>query len=107
MNVQEKNSKAPTGSDRPRLKTAIGTYGHTAAVKDGSIPIEGVDADMIEVKPIIGAFRRMVVNACYWTMGLEKKISAKSDVALVGEFKPTHFGFGKFITGRKPADYAK
>ena len=53
------------------------------------------------------AFRRMVVNACYWTTGLEKKISAKLDVALAGEFKPTHFGFGKFIAGRKPADYAK
>ncbi|HMJ44295.1 MAG TPA: PhnD/SsuA/transferrin family substrate-binding protein [Pseudolabrys sp.] len=60
MNVQEKSSKVPAGADRPRLKIAIGTYGHTAAVKDGSIPIEGVDADMIEVKPIIQAFRRMV-----------------------------------------------
>lgn len=53
------------------------------------------------------AFRRMIVNACYWTMGLEKKIQATSKVGLVGEFKPTHFGFGKFIAGRKPADYAK
>jgi 4,5-dihydroxyphthalate decarboxylase len=50
----------PTGSARPRLKIAIGTYGHTAAIKDGSVPIEGVDAEMIEVKPIIQAFRRMV-----------------------------------------------
>ena len=54
--------KVPTGADRPRLKIAIGTYGHTAAIKDGSVPIEGVDADMIEVKPIIAAFRRMVRN---------------------------------------------
>ena len=43
-----------------RLKIAIGTYGHTKAIKDGSVPIAGVDADMIEVNPIIGAFRRMV-----------------------------------------------
>lgn len=60
MSVQEAVSQVPTGSDRPRLKIAIGTYGHTAAIKDGSIPFEGVDADMIEVKPIIQAFRRMV-----------------------------------------------
>lgn len=52
-------------------------------------------------------FRRMVVNACYWATGMENKIPAKTDVALVGEFNPTHFGFGKFTTGRKPADYAK
>jgi 4,5-dihydroxyphthalate decarboxylase len=30
------------------------------AIKDGSIPIAGVDADFITVKPQIGAFRRMV-----------------------------------------------
>jgi 4,5-dihydroxyphthalate decarboxylase len=43
-----------------RLKIAIGSYGHTKAIKDGSVPIAGVDADLIEVNPIIQAFRRMV-----------------------------------------------
>ena len=52
-------------------------------------------------------FRRMVVNACYWATGMESKIAAKTNVSLVGEFKPTHFGFGKFTAGRKPSDYAK
>jgi len=52
------NTTVPAG--KARLKMAIGTYGHTAAIKDGSIPIEGVDADLIEVQPIIQAFRRMV-----------------------------------------------
>jgi 4,5-dihydroxyphthalate decarboxylase len=44
----------------PRLKIALGTYGHTAALKDGRAKIEGVDAEFVEVVPIIGAFRRMV-----------------------------------------------
>lgn len=44
----------------PRLKIAIATYGHTAALKDGRVKIKGVDPDFVEVKPIIGAFRRMV-----------------------------------------------
>ncbi len=44
----------------PRLKIALGTYGHTAALKDGRVKIEGVDPDFVEVVPIIGAFRRMV-----------------------------------------------
>ena len=60
MNVSVQEMAVPTGSARPRLKIAIGTYGHSAAIKNGSVPIEGVDADMIEVKPIIQAFRRMV-----------------------------------------------
>src|SRR5216684_5549336 len=43
-----------------KLDIAIATYGHTAAVKDGSVPIKGVTPNFIEVVPIIGAFRRMV-----------------------------------------------
>jgi len=42
------------------VKIAIATYGHTAALKNGTVPIAGVSPDFIEVKPIIAAFRRMV-----------------------------------------------
>ncbi len=37
-------------------------------------------------------FRRMVVNACYWAVGMEKKISAKSSVDLVGSYAPGKIG---------------
>ena len=43
-----------------RLKIAIADYGHTRALKSGEVPIKGVAPDFVEVKPIIGAFRRMV-----------------------------------------------
>jgi 4,5-dihydroxyphthalate decarboxylase len=43
-----------------RLKIAIAEYPHTAAVRQGSIPIEGVDAEFVTVHPQIAAFRRMV-----------------------------------------------
>jgi 4,5-dihydroxyphthalate decarboxylase len=46
--------------DDVRLDIAIATYGHTAALKNGSVPIMGVRANFIEVVPIVGAFRRMV-----------------------------------------------
>jgi 4,5-dihydroxyphthalate decarboxylase len=42
------------------LKIAVADYPHTAAVRNGSIPIEGVDAEFVTVKPQIAAFRRMV-----------------------------------------------
>ena len=48
--------------------------------------------------------RRLLVNGCYWAVGLEDKISAKTDVRSVGEYKPTFFGFGKFKPGIKPGD---
>ncbi len=47
-------------NDKLPLKIAIATYGHTAAVKDGRVPIEGVAPDFVEISPIIAAFRRMV-----------------------------------------------
>src|SRR6202166_1536653 len=46
--------------DDVRLDIAIATYGHTAALKNRSVPIAGVRANFIEVVPIVGAFRRMV-----------------------------------------------
>ena len=46
--------------------------------------------------------RRMLVNAVYWTLGLEDKISAESDVSLVGEYKPRPFGFNGAAKGVKP-----
>jgi 4,5-dihydroxyphthalate decarboxylase len=42
------------------LKIAVAEHPHTAAIRDGSVPIEGVDAEFVTVKPQIGAFRRMV-----------------------------------------------
>jgi type 1 glutamine amidotransferase len=49
-------------------------------------------------------FRRMVVNACYWGLGMEKKIKARGNVDIVGEYKPSPIGFAKGGTGKKPSD---
>lgn len=49
--------------------------------------------------------RRLLVNAAYWALGLEDEISERADVDLVGEYRPTPFGFGTYVKGRKPADY--
>jgi len=48
--------------------------------------------------------RRLIVNACYWAIGLENEIPSKTDVDLVGQYQPTPFGFGKFTKGVKPSD---
>jgi type 1 glutamine amidotransferase len=48
--------------------------------------------------------RRLFVNACYWALGLEKEISAHSNVDPVGEYKPSYFGYGRFKKGVSPKD---
>ena len=47
--------------------------------------------------------RRMLVNGAYWCLGMESQIQADSSVELVGEFKPTAYGFGGFKKGVMPA----
>jgi 4,5-dihydroxyphthalate decarboxylase len=42
------------------LKTAIATYAHTKALKDGTVTVPGVSLQHVEVTPIVAAFRRMV-----------------------------------------------
>jgi len=49
--------------------------------------------------------RRMIVNATYWCTGLDKVIQPDLNVDLVGDFKPTPFGFGTFVKGKRPADF--
>ena len=50
--------------------------------------------------------RRLLVNATYWCVGLEKEIPARANVDVVGEYKPLPFGFRKFKKGVKPSDHA-
>jgi hypothetical protein len=49
--------------------------------------------------------RRLLVNAVYWALGLEAIIPETADVRLVGEYKPTMYGFDGFIKGRTPESY--
>jgi len=47
-------------------------------------------------------FRRMVVNACYWALGMESKISPTAKVDMVGEYSPNPIGLNKQKTDLKP-----
>jgi len=49
--------------------------------------------------------RRLVVNAAYSLVGLEVPRGG-ADVTIVGDYKPTMYGFGGFEKGKKPQDFA-
>jgi hypothetical protein len=53
-----------------------------------------------------GGLRRLLVNACYWGVGMEDRIPSGSDVALVGTYKPHPYGFDGFVKGLRPQDFA-
>ena len=48
-------------------------------------------------------FRRLLVNAGYWCMGMEDKIPAKSNVTIVGDYNPNPIGTGRHKKGLKPS----
>jgi hypothetical protein len=47
--------------------------------------------------------RRLLVNACFW--GLKMDVPEKANVDIVGEFKPSFYGFGSFTKGVMPSAY--
>jgi type 1 glutamine amidotransferase len=51
------------------------------------------------------AFRRLVVNACYWALSMERRIPARAKVDLAGPYVPVPFGFGGYQKGLRPADF--
>ncbi len=50
--------------------------------------------------------RRLLINACYWAVGLEQRIDPRSNVDLIGTYRPTPFGFGTHTKGIKPVAHA-
>jgi hypothetical protein len=79
------------------VKTYTGTKGKTARIFTTTM---GASEDLSTE-----ANRRMLVNACYWALGLERQIDARYSVGLVGEYRPHPFGFGGYIKGVKPEDF--
>ncbi len=47
--------------------------------------------------------RRLIVNGVYW--GLQMDVPAQADVSLVGEYKPTMYGFNGFKKETRPSDF--
>lgn len=50
------------------------------------------------------ALRRLLVNAAYWAVGLENKITGDAKVDLVGDYKPSAYSPNNYKKAVKPAD---
>jgi hypothetical protein len=80
------------------VKTYTGAQGKTARVFATTM---GASQDLQSE-----GLRRLLVNACYWALGMEDQLPAKAKVDLVGEYHPLPFRVGGFEKGLKPADHA-
>ncbi|HXG61161.1 MAG TPA: ThuA domain-containing protein [Planctomycetota bacterium] len=50
-------------------------------------------------------YRRLLVNACLWAVGLEDRIPERANVDFVGTYTPSPFRFDGFKKGVTPADH--
>lgn len=96
-------SSAPADdSKKPMASEWTRTY-----VADGSVKarvftsLYGASEDILNP-----GYRRMLVNAVYWSVGLEDLIKPDSDISFVGPYKPNTFRGGGHAKGIKPAVYA-
>jgi hypothetical protein len=78
-------TKTYTGTEGKAARVFCTTMGHA-----GDLKSEG--------------FRRLLVNAAYWALGMEDKIPDRAKVDFVGTYDPIPIGFGKHKKGVKPAD---
>ena len=81
------------------IKTYTGELGNTSRVFCTTM---GASVDLESE-----GLRRLLVNACYWGVGIEAEIPEKSQVDYVGEYNPTFFGFGTFKRGVRPSDFGQ
>ena len=51
-------------------------------------------------------YRRLLVNGCFWALGMEDAIKADLKIDFVGTFQPNTFGGGGCAKGNKPEMYA-
>lgn len=79
------------------IKTYTGETGNTSRVFCTTM---GASVDFLSE-----GLRRLVINAVYWGLGMEDQIDDDRSVDIVGEFKPTMYGFGTHVRGMKPADF--
>ena len=98
----QKNEKKNIAKNDPMMPVAwVKTY----SIEDGPrgkvfTTTMGASTDLVSE-----GVRRMIINACYWAVGLEDEISEDLDVDIVGDFEPTMYGFRKDKTaGITPDD---
>lgn len=51
-------------------------------------------------------YRRMLVNAAFWTLGMDAAITPDLNIAFVGPFNPVTFSFDGYRRGVRPSDLA-
>ncbi|EAQ79212.1 ThuA domain-containing protein [Blastopirellula marina] len=102
--AQPLSTMSPDSDPAPGKKPCPGVWVRSYAGKDGATgrvftTTNGASEDILD-----DDFRRMMINGCFWTIGLEDKITSDLDIDFVGPYQPVTFRFGGHRQGVKPAE---
>ena len=88
------------GTKKPMAAAWVRTY-NSESGKEGRVftSVYGGSGDLENE-----GFRRMLVNACFWTIGLEAAIKPDLNTSLVGPYRPTWMGVNRRSPNVKPED---
>ncbi len=95
--------ESPADTTKPPMPSEWTRTYQSASGKIGRVftTLYGVPENLLN-----DGYRRMMVNATFWALGLESAIKPDLNVALVGPFKPSTFGNHRYIASIKPSAYA-
>lgn len=94
---------APADTTKPELpvvwtRTYQGVAGQRGRVFTST---HGASEDLLDP-----GFRRMLVNATLWALGMDSVITPDLDVSFVGPYQPVTFSFDGYRRGVRPSDLA-
>ncbi len=94
---------SPADDTKPAMPSEWTRVYQGAAGKTGRVftTLYGTSEDIMN-----DGYRRMLVNGCFWALGLEDSITPDLNIELVGPFQPNTFGGGSYAKGIKPEVYS-
>ena len=103
--AQPLNGMTPSSPDdvtKPPMPSEWTRTYRSASGKVGRVftSLYGASEDLLN-----DGYRRMLVNATFWALGMETAIKPDLNVALIGPYKPSTFGNNGYIASIKPSAY--
>ncbi len=94
--------ESPTDETKPPMPSEWTRTYKSPSGQEGRVftSLYGTPEDILN-----NGYRRLLVNGCFWALGLEDDIKADANISFVGPFEPNTFGNQSHAKGIKPTAY--
>jgi hypothetical protein len=99
LNGMEKDAGVDTSKELMPVVWARERESKSGTVARIVCTTQGASQDLVN-----DGFRRLLINAQLWCLGMDDSITPNNPIDFVGEYNPTNFSFTEFRQGIKPND---